>query len=98
MENSQIYTAIIAFTGGALMTFALQRIISSIRKKKDGKKIFYYLKTQIPSKYNWLSSRHIASHTNLSISRIEEVCSNHPEIRLSTGEKEGMWGLRGVSK
>ena len=96
--SNQTATAIIAFAGGALMTFILQRIIAWVKKNKDGKKIFYYMKTQIPSKYNWLSSRHIASHTNLSIARVEELCSTHPEIRLSTGEKEGMWGLRGVSK
>jgi hypothetical protein len=92
-----IIQLLLAFVGGSLFTFIIQRILLTSANKKDARKIMSYLKRKIPSEYHWLSTRNISSHTNLSQSRVEEICSKHPDIKESTGQKEGMWGLRGIS-
>ncbi len=45
----------------------------------------------------YLSTRNIASHNDLTEDRARYICSIHKNIYLSTGEKEDMWGMKGLS-
>ena len=66
------------------------------------KKIEYRDKTRV---YNWLyeatkdeelkwrSTRAIASYNDLTEDRVRYICSIHDKIKLSTGEKEDLWGI-----
>lgn len=84
----------IGFCGGAVSSYIIQQIVSSFKMKKDKKTIFTYLQSQIPTHHKYISTKNISSHTNLTRSRVEEVCSHDQRVRLSTGEKDGMWGMR----
>lgn len=42
----------------------------------------------------WRSTRAIASWTSLTEDRVQYLCSKSEEIKLSTGESEGLWGHR----
>jgi len=42
----------------------------------------------------WRSTRAIASWTNLTEDRVQYLCSKSRNIKLSTGENEGLWGHR----
>ena len=45
-------------------------------------------------RFQYRSTRAIASGTNLSEDRVREICSIHPRIHLSTGEQPDKWRLR----
>jgi hypothetical protein len=84
----------IGFCGGAVTSYLIQRVVAGAKMNKDKKAVFTYMQSQIPQHHDWLSTKNIASNTNLTCSRIEDVCSSHMGIKLSTGQKEGMWSLR----
>lgn len=42
----------------------------------------------------WRTTRAIASWTNLPEDRVQYLCSKDKEIKLSTGENEGLWAHR----
>lgn len=46
----------------------------------------------------WRSTRAIASYNNLTEDRVEHVCSIHKKIVSSTGEKEGLWGIKKLTR
>lgn len=43
---------------------------------------------------NWRTTRAVASWTNLPEDRVNYLCSKSKEIKLSTGDNEGVWGHR----
>jgi len=94
---STTISIVVGFLGGSLSTFVIQKLISSISTKKDSQKVIVYINSQIPQRHDWITTRNISSNTNLTPARVEEICSNHPGIKMSTGSKEGMWTIRTIT-
>ena len=44
-------------------------------------------------KYQWRSTKAISSGVNLPFSRVEYLCHIDKKIKLSSGEKDGLWKL-----
>lgn len=68
--------------------------------RRDKKNIFNFISDLIMQNregIRYLSTRYIASHTNLTMDRVSYICSIHENIYLSVGEKEDMWGVKGLS-
>jgi hypothetical protein len=96
MEDKIIEGVIIGTTGGALagitvylMQFLHQKIVNCF----ESKKIRSWLQKNT-SRNEWRSTRTIASWTNLSMERIQYLCSHDTLVKLSTGENEDLWALR----
>ncbi|MBD3652713.1 hypothetical protein [Kangiella sp.] len=96
MEDKVIEGIVIGASGGAiagitvyLIQYFHQKAINFI----ESKRIRNWLKENT-SKNQWRSTRAIASWTNLSVERVQYLCSHDPKVRLSTAEKEDMWALR----
>jgi hypothetical protein len=53
--------------------------------------------TAPPEAKKWRTTRAIASYNNLPEDRVRYVCSRHPQIVLSTKEKE-VWGIKGRAR
>lgn len=87
----------ITFVCGAMGVFILSKVISIFSVKRDRKRIHAYMRTQIPKAHTYLSTKNIASNTNLSPQRVEDVCHNFDKVKYSTGEKDDRWGLREYS-
>jgi len=90
---------IIGGTGGAIAGVAVWLIdlIKEILTKRFHKKRIYdwlYNETKQKSAQKWRSTRTIASYNNLTEGRVRYICSIHPEIVLSTGEREDLWGIK----
>ena len=96
----EIETIIISAAGATLAGVSLY-LIKYIHQKKldnsDSKKIRDWLQED-NSKYDWHSTRTIASSTNLPIDRVAYLCSQDKLIKLTTGEKEDLWALRNKNK
>lgn len=61
----------------------------------DKKQIYGWMqdKTSNINEKRYRSTRAISSWNNLTEDRVRYICSIHPKIFLSTGEKEDMWSL-----
>lgn len=89
---------VIGGAGGAIAgitVYLIQFLHELIEEKSDQKKIYKWLKSNTSNKpgNQFRSTRAIASWCNLTQERVREVCSQHEDIFLSTGEKDDMWGL-----
>jgi hypothetical protein len=96
MEYKIIEGVVIGATGGALagitvylIQYCHQKFVGCI----ESKRIRDWLQENT-SKNEWRSTRAIASWTNLSMDRVQYLCSHDKKIKLSTGEKEDTWALR----
>ncbi|EIJ2375703.1 hypothetical protein LIO03_000709 [Vibrio alginolyticus] len=96
MSNTVIDGVIIGGAGGAiagLTVYAVQALHKWISDKRDSKRVYNWLKsnTELRENRKYRSTRAIASFNNLTEDRVRYLCSHHPKIRLSTGEKEDLW-------
>lgn len=95
--DSNIWEGIvIGASGGAiagLTVYIVQYLHEKVRDAYEMRRVIAWLKeNSIGGK--WRSTRAIASWTNLTEDRVRYLCSKSEEIKLSTGEKEGLWGHR----
>ena len=69
-------------------------LVSLYRTRCDKRLVYDWLQqnTADRGKERFRSTRAIASYNNLTQDRVRYICSIHPEIFLSTGEKDDMWG------
>ena len=82
---------------GLLIGGGAERLLyRPIRFKVDERKIAKILKetTGEDKKFDWRSTKSIASDINLTKERVYEVCAKSQKIKESKGKKEGMWTLR----
>ena len=96
METKIIEGIIIGASGGSLAgitVYLIQYIHKKFVDRIESKKIRDWL-LEDTGKDQWRSTRAIASWTNLPIERVQYLCSHDPLIKLSTGDREDMWGLR----
>ncbi len=88
---------VIGASGGSLagitvygITFVHSKILACI----EAKRIRTWLSANTTTANPFRSTRAVASWTNLPIERVQYLCSHDDKVKLSTGEKEDMWGLR----
>ncbi|ENP8311363.1 hypothetical protein [Vibrio alginolyticus] len=98
MSTTIIDGVIIGGAGGAIAgitVYLVQAIHDSVSDKMDSKRIFKWLteNTENVDGKKFRSTRAIASYNNLTEDRVRFLCSHHPKIFLSTGEKEDRWSI-----
>ena len=89
---------VIGGAGGAiagLTVWITQLAQTKLLERRDKKWVHKWLfeNTSDKAGEQFRSTRAIASWTNLTEDRVRYICSIHPAIFLSTGDKEDMWGL-----
>jgi hypothetical protein len=96
METKIVEGIVIGASGGSIAgitVYLIQTIHRKILDASESKRIRDWLQENT-SKGEWRSTRAIASWTNLPFERVQYLCSHDKKVKLSTGEKEDMWGLR----
>ena len=79
-----------AFVGGCAVVFVL-RAIKTIKDRRDSNRIYEVLRRCAKDgKYTFRSSGTISGITNLTQSRISDLCSKHPNIERKEHERH-MW-------
>lgn len=102
-ESNIINSIVIGAVGGALAgltVVGVQYCHEKWLECRDRKRVYKWMHNEIGENgegNRYLSIRHIASHTNLTEDRVRYICSIHQDIYLSTGKKEDMWGVEGLS-
>lgn len=97
LMNDIISTSVGGAFGGAaagLVLYGVQHIHQAVVDKRDSRRIYNWLSKQGWQKGDayFRSTRTIASYTNLTEDRVRYLCSVHPKIYQSTGQKPDMWG------
>lgn len=96
MEGNIWEGIVVGASGGAiagLTVYGVQYLHEKIRDACEMRRVNNWLKeNSIGGK--WRSTRAIASWTNLTEDRVQYLCSKSEEVKLSTGENEGLWGHR----
>ncbi|MCI5108130.1 MAG: hypothetical protein MRY76_15610 [Pseudomonadales bacterium] len=96
MNEFEIIDGIIvgAVGGGAggMAVYFIQHVHQKWVDHCDSRRILNWLQKNASSG-KFRSTRAIASWNNVTEDRARFLCSIHPGIHLSTGEKEDMWGL-----
>lgn len=102
-ECSILNGVIIGAVGGALaglMVYGAEYLHDKAREAIEKRRVYNWMSSLIKENregIRYLSTRSIASHNNLTEDRARYICSIHKNIYLSTGEKEDMWGVQGLS-
>ena len=79
-----------AIVGGCAVVFIL-RAIKSVKDRRDSNRIYEVLRRLAKDgKYTFRSSGTISGITNLTQSRISDLCSKHPNIERKEHERH-MW-------
>ena len=79
-----------AFVGSCAVVFVL-RAIKSVKDRRDTNRIYEFLhRCAKDGKYMFRSSGTISGITNLTQSRISDLCSKHPNIERKEHERH-MW-------
>lgn len=88
---------IVGGVGGAIAGLAvcgINLVMEKIRECREKTQIYTWLYGATKDKeYKWRSTRTIASYNDLTEDRVRYICSIHDKIKLSTGEKEDLWGI-----
>lgn len=89
---------VIGACGGfaASVSFAVtQWIVRVIKEKRDKKVLYNWLKENSKnSDPLFRSTRVLASYNNMTKDRVRYICSLHPLIHMSVGEKPDMWSIK----
>lgn len=93
---------IIGASGGSiagLTIWLVDLLRKGILKLAHKRRVFKYLKVNTHPHYElkWLTTRVLASHTNLTEDRIRFICSIHNKIVLDTSENNRdieLWGVK----
>jgi len=96
MESNIWEGIVVGASGGAiagLTVYGVQYLHEKIRDACETHRVNTWLKENSTGG-KWRSTRVIASWTNLTEDRVQYLCSKSEEIKLSTGENEGLWGHR----
>lgn len=96
MEDKIIEGVIIGTSGGTLagiMIYLIQYLHQKILDYTESKRIRTWLQKNTGQK-EWRSTRTISSWTNLTMDRVQYLCSRDTLIKLSTGVNEDLWALR----
>ncbi|MGO2512740.1 hypothetical protein [Marinomonas polaris] len=95
MTTSVLDGIFIGGAGGAIAgisVYTIQYIHTRFSDIRDGNKIYaWLLENTVPESFR--STKAIASYNNLTMDRVRYLCSNHPKIKLSTGELDDLWSL-----
>jgi hypothetical protein len=79
-----------AFVGGCAVVFVL-RAIKTVKDRRDSNRIYEVLRRLAQDgQYRFRSSGRISGITNLTQSRISDLCSKHPHIERKEHERH-MW-------
>lgn len=98
MEPTITDGIVIGGAGGAiagLTVWFVQLVQAKFLERRDKQRVHRWLSEHTSDKAGeqFRSTRAVASWTNLTEDRVRYICSVHPAIFLSTGDKEDMWGL-----
>lgn len=98
MDMTPVDGIIIGGAGGAiagLTVWVTQLGQAWLLERRDRLRVYNWLRDQTAdrTRKQFRSTRSIASWTNLTEDRVRYVCSIHPKVYLSTGDREDMWGL-----
>jgi hypothetical protein len=79
-----------AFVGGCAVVFVL-RAIKTVKDRRDSTRIYEVLRRFVQNgQHTFRSSEKISGITNLTQSRISELCSKHPHIERKEHQRH-MW-------
>jgi len=79
-----------AFMGGCAVVFVL-RAIKAVKDRRDSNRIYGVLRRfDLDGQHKFRSSETISGITNLTQSRISELCSKHPHIERKEHQRH-MW-------
>lgn len=85
------------FTAGLLL-WLLHYVREKTNECRHKKRLFDWLKKHTApendKKYEFMTTRAIASANNLTQDRVRYICSIDDRIKLSTGKKDDVWKLR----
>lgn len=88
---------VVGAVGGAiagLAVWGINLMTEKYSEHRDKTRVYNWLYAATKDKgYKWRSTRTIASYNDLPEDRVRYICSIHDKIKLSTGEKEDMWGI-----
>jgi hypothetical protein len=83
-----------AFVGGCVVVFVL-RVIKTVKDRRDSKRIYEVLRRLAEDgQHTFRSSERISRITNLTESRISDLCSKHPHIERKEHERH-VWRVVG---
>ncbi len=89
--SKEFLAALVVLVVGGVFTAALKWY----RDNRDGKRIYtYLLESRAGTEWTFRSTHAISSHTKLSESRVENLCTKHPKIKRNEKEKQS-WKLIG---
>jgi hypothetical protein len=81
-----------AVVGGCSVVFVL-RAIRTTKNRRDGDRIYQFLRRSVKDgQYGFRSSEAISTVTNLRISRVVDLCSEHGHIERKEHERH-MWRI-----
>lgn len=96
MESNVWEGVVIGASGGSIAgvtVYVIQYLHQKLRDSLEMRRINKWLKENSTGG-RWRSTRAIASWTNLPEDRVQYLCSKDKQIKLSTGENEGLWAHR----
>ncbi|GGK77998.1 hypothetical protein [Amphritea balenae] len=96
MESNIWEGVAVGASGGSIAgitVYLIQYLHQKLRDYLEMRSINKWLKENSTGG-KWRTTRTIASWTNLPEDRVQYLCSKDKEIKLSTGENEGLWAHR----
>ena len=79
-----------AFVGGCAVVFVL-RAIKTVKHRRDSNRVYEILRRLAQDgRYTFRSSETISRITNLTVTRISDLCSKHPHIERKEHQRH-MW-------
>lgn len=98
--SDDVFSGIVIGTVGGAAAGMVLWLIARLNQYEiawsEKRRIFAWLDktTSQPGANHWRSTRPITSYTDLTEDRVRHLCSIHPKIVLSSGQKE-VWGIKG---
>ncbi|MEW5769921.1 MAG: hypothetical protein AB1831_06085 [Pseudomonadota bacterium] len=102
MPNEILSGVLVGAAGGAvagLILWIIGRLNDYEIEYRERRRVYKWLDnvTLPPQAKKWRSTRSISSFTDITEDRVRYLCSRHPKIKLSTGDKE-LWGIDGRAR
>lgn len=101
MPSNYVFTILTTLAGGlscGMIGFGICKLVLVSKDRRDKRIVYRYMQNQIPEANKWLATSDIANNTNLSYSKVEDICSSHPKIIAVTGMGSLVWGLLDISE
>ena len=97
--NEVLQPIIIGGVGGSIAgitVWVVQHVHTKVVESIHKKRVYRWLDDNSGegSQHTYRTTRAIASYNDLTLDRVCYICSSHPQVRLSTGDRDDRWEIR----